>query len=137
MNSQIKNMIRLGKVSSVNHAAGRVKVAFSDKDNIVSTELPYLAFEYNMPKVNDMVVCIFLGNGVSQGFCLGSYYSDFNKPKEAGSDIYYKDFFGEGFMKYDKLTKTLTIKAENIRIEGDLTVDGNLTVLGVVQSEEF
>lgn len=128
----MKNLIRIGKVSSINYELGTVKVIFSDQSNIVTNNLPMLSFEYNMPKVNDLVLCLFLGNGISNGFCLGKYYNQNNMPLEHGRDIFYKDFFGEGYLKYDKQTRTLTISAENIQIEGNITVDGNLDVTGDV-----
>lgn len=132
----LKNLIRIGKVSSINYPAGKVRVVFPDKNNIVTSELPLLSFEYYMPAVNDVVICLFLGNGVSQGFCLGKYYNSTVIPRESGSNIYYKDFFSEGFMKYDKNSKTLTFKASNIVVEGDLKVEGNLEVAGSITTNE-
>lgn len=132
MDKTSKNMIRIGQISSINYISGKVKVAFGDKDNIVSTELPYLSFEYNMPSVGDMVLCIFLGNGISQGFCLGKYFNTINMPGKSGSNIYYKDFFGEGFIEYDKSTKTLTLSADNISFLGNLSINGSLNVNGDV-----
>jgi phage baseplate assembly protein gpV len=126
----IRNIIRIGKVSSINHTAGRVRVVFSDKDSIVSSELPLLSFEYNMPSVGDSVLCIFLLNGISKGFCLGKYYSDQNNPGESGENIYFKDLLGEGFIRYDKTSKTLTLNAQSIAFEGNVSVLGNLNVAG-------
>lgn len=127
-----KNLVRVGVVSSINHASGRVRVTFPDKDKIVTDELPLLAFEYNMPAVGDAVLCLFLGNGLSNGFCLGKYYSDNNQPIESG-DIFYKDL-GGAVCKYNKSTKTLTISADNIVINGDVSINGNINVNGYISA---
>jgi phage baseplate assembly protein gpV len=138
MQNLLKNLIRIGTVSSINYNAGKVKVSFSDKDGIVSDELPMLSFEYNMPAVNDSVLCVFLGNGLQSGFCLGKFYSSKNHPPDAGNNIYFKDILGEASIEYNKTTKTLTISAENIVFNGDvdingvLQVDGNITATGSI-----
>jgi phage baseplate assembly protein gpV len=128
----MKNLIRIGKVSSINYEGGKVRVVFPDKDNLVSSELPMLSAEYNIPEVGDAVLCIFLPNGITQGFCLGKFFSQKNIPREAGDGIYYKDFFGEAFARYDKSSKTLTLNAENIRVEGNLKIEGSITATGTI-----
>lgn len=40
--NQIKNLIRIGTVSAVNGASCSARVAFEDKDNMVSAELPII-----------------------------------------------------------------------------------------------
>ncbi len=128
----LKNLVRVGEVSDIDYSKGRVKIVFRDKDEIVTPFLPMLSLEYNMPKINDSVLCLFLGNGIQKGFCIGPYYSEKNKPSVTGSNIYYKDFFGEAFLKYDKDTHTLTLSAQNVSIEGDLSVDGNIGCTGSI-----
>lgn len=139
----LKNIIRVGNVSVIDYGRGAVKVTFPDKDDIVSDYLPYLSFEYNMPDVGDQVVCVFLPNGISKGFCLGQPYSLKNMPVQPGPQYYYKNIYDEAFYQYDKNSKTLTIDAENIvlnaassivlkspsiTLDGDTTVTKNLTV---------
>jgi len=139
----LKNMIRIGKVSSINYDRGAVKVTFPDKDDIVSDFLPYLSFEYNMPEVGDTVLCVFLPNGISKGFCLGQPYSLKNMPVQPGPQYYYKNIYDEAFYQYDKNSKTLTIDADNIvlnaatsivlkaptiTLDGEATITKNLTV---------
>lgn len=105
----LKNLIRVGKISSINYDNGTVRVVFPDKDNIVTDELPYLSFEYYMPYIGDTVLCLFLGNGISRGFCLGKFYNNNNAPRCPGEGIYYKHFFDKGYIKYNKKEKLLTI----------------------------
>ena len=47
------DIFRVGKVSSIDYAAGLVRVAYPDKDNSVTAPLPMLCTEYNMPQVGD------------------------------------------------------------------------------------
>ena len=54
----MENEIRLGKVSSVNYAAGMVRVVYHEKDDSVTREIPMLSDEYNMPAPGDMVLVL-------------------------------------------------------------------------------
>ncbi|MFT5871106.1 MAG: phage baseplate assembly protein gpV [Clostridium sp.] len=132
MDNKLRNLVRIGQVSSVDETKCTIKVKFSDKDDMISDDIPYFSFEYNMPNIGDYVACIFLGNGLQSGFCLGKYYGEDNPPPVQDKDIYYKDFFGEASLQYDKNTKTLTIKAENIVIDGNLEVSGNIHSTGSI-----
>lgn len=107
-------LVQTGKVNSINYDAGTVRVIFDDIQNSISGELPMLSGEYKMPDVGDKVLCIFLSNNPSRGFCLGKYYQSSNPSQTAGEGVFYKDLFGEGFIKYDKSTHTLTLQAPHI-----------------------
>lgn len=121
----LKNLIRIGKISSVNAVKGTVRVVIEDQQDIVTDELPMLAFEYYMPEVGNLVLCAFLGNGISQGVCLGRYFSDQNPPPVTNPKIYSRDFGDGTSIQYNKTSKELSISAA-----GDLTisVEGNLTI---------
>jgi phage baseplate assembly protein gpV len=129
----LRNLIRIGKVSSINYEKGTVRVLLEDKDNIVTHELPFLAFEYEMPAVGEHVICVFLGNSHSRGFCLGRYFYLNEMPAEYGKDIYFKRFVKDATLKYDRATKTWTLTAENIVFNGDLVVNGNVYIDGEVE----
>jgi phage baseplate assembly protein gpV len=132
VDNKLRNLVKIGQVSSVDDAKCTIKVKFNDKDDMISDEIPYFSFEYYMPNIGDYVACIFLGNGLQSGFCLGKYYGEDNPPPVQNKDIYYKDFFNEAFIKYDKGTKTLTLSAQNIVIEGNLEVKGNILATGSI-----
>lgn len=76
------DLIRVGRVSSVNETDYTVRVEFQDKEKLVSHDLPIFVSttsktknpEIDLPKVGESVVCIFLPNGAQQGFCLGAFY---------------------------------------------------------------
>lgn len=113
----LKNIVRVGKISSIDYDHGTVKVVFPDKNNVVSSNLPYLSFEYNMPDIGDTVLCVFLPNGIARGFCLGKFYNKNNMPKEPGEQYYYKNIYDECNIKYDKEKKTYTLFSKNVVIE--------------------
>jgi len=149
-----KNLIRVGKVSSIDYDKGTVRVLLEDKNNIVTGNLPYLSFEYEMPEVGESVLCLFLGNGTSRGVCLGRYFYLQDLPAQSGKDIYFKQFLREASLKYDRGSKTLTIDgktnvvingAENVDIKGatsaklegssSVTIEGGVVNLGVGAGE--
>lgn len=114
---KIPALIRTGKVSSRNLNAGTVRINFDDVENSVSCDLPMLNSEYKLPDIKESVVCIFLSNNPARGFCLGTYYQSADLLPYAGDGIFYKDFFGEAFVKYDRSTGTLTLHAPHVQIE--------------------
>ena len=120
-----KNLIRIGKVSSIDAAKGTVRVTLEDQQDIVSNNLPMLAYEYYLPDVGDLVLCLFLGNGISQGFCLGRYFNETDRPPVTNEKIYCRDFGDGTSLQYNKTSKELSIVAA-----GDLklTVGGNLII---------
>lgn len=129
----IRNLIRVGIVSSVNETNGTVRVIFDDKDDMVSDELPLFNFEYNIPDITEQVVCIFLPNGLQQGFCLGGFNSLINPPPVQNKNIYYKKFSDDTWIEYNKETKELNINAAgNVNITGNLTVKGNINATGTI-----
>ena len=117
--TNFKNIIRVGTVSSINFEKGLIRVNFGDKDDIVSREIPMVSNEYNMPGVNDLVLCLFLPNGIDKGFCLGKYWNDENIPVETGKDTIFKDLENGYYMKFDKSSGFMDLKL-------DLNIIGNL-----------
>ena len=55
--------IRLGKISSINYGSGKARVIYEDRDQSVTSELPFLAWQYQMPRINDLVVVACFSNG--------------------------------------------------------------------------
>lgn len=72
MDADIKNLIRIGTVHSVDETKKIARVKFDDKGGIISGELKIInrTSEY-IPKVGDMVLCIFLAESDGDGFVLG------------------------------------------------------------------
>jgi phage baseplate assembly protein gpV len=126
----LKNLIRIGVVSSINYAVGTVRVCIEDQDELVTDDLPMLSHEYEMPNVGEVVLCLFLGTGNQNGFCLGRFYYDDEKPVWNGENTYYKRFLKDAYIKYDRSFKTFTLCANEIIFNGNVLITGNLTVTG-------
>ncbi len=134
------NMIRVGRINSVNENKGTVRVLFDDKDNLVSDELQLLDFEYDIPPIGEQVICFFLPNGIKQGFCLKGFYSDINKPPVKDRNIYFKKFGDSTSIEYNKSTKELTINSEasimingNVKVNGDISAAGSVTAVNITR----
>ncbi len=114
----MKKIIRIGKISTIHYEAGTADVYFDDEEESVKTALPFLAHEYNMPSVNDTVVCIFQSNSGSneQGYILGPVYSQANQPEYFGKGVYFKRLSDTSYIKYDPATDTLDIHASKVVI---------------------
>lgn len=133
----IKKLIRVGTVSSVNAAAGTVRVAFAAQDDMVTYELPVITRgsknnkDYWLPDVDEQVLCLFLpntsGRGVCDGFVLGTFYSSIDgaggKQRRCTCDKY-----GDGtIIKHDRSTGKLTINATG---DLDIIAGGKITING-------
>lgn len=99
------DQIRVGKVSSVNHKEGKVRVVYSDRDNATTVELPMVVYNntYKMPKVDDQVVVMHQPNGPASGFVIGDYWSQTHKAHKEGGEgqvVQYFDRDGKCYMQY-------------------------------------
>lgn len=113
--------IRLGKISSINYSAGKARVVYEDRDQSVTSELPFLAWQYHMPKVNDLVVVACFSNGTVSGVILGPVYGAANKPHGGANGIFRQEMSNtknEAVISYSEQTKKLTIRAPLIEFEG-------------------
>lgn len=124
-----KNIIRIGKVSSVNVEDMTAKVVFPDKNNLISAELHMVNRgslkyqDYWIPDIDEQVLCVFLpnvtGRGVSEGFILGSFFSKISPPQSANQNIRRVDFGDGSYIEHDRSTGNMTIHATgNIKITG-------------------
>ncbi|MBE3586574.1 MAG: phage baseplate assembly protein V [Thermoanaerobacter sp.] len=140
MDPILKNLIRVGRVSSINPGACAARVAFEDKSNVVSYELPILVRgsletkDYWMPKPGEHVLCLFLPTGNAQGFILGAFFSESDKPPVADGNKRHIAFPDGTVIEYDAATHTLSIDAKgpiNIAAAGDVNVIGDVVADGV------
>lgn len=122
----MKNLIRFGKVSSVDPAKCTCRVAFDDRENLVSAELPVLQSSclnnkfYSLPDVGDSVVCLMTPNDENgSGFVLGSFYHEKNIPPAQSQEISVIQFGDGTEIKYDRESHELSINCVgNIKING-------------------
>lgn len=122
--------LRVGKVTNVFPAFGKVKVLYEDEQN-TSRPLSMLTMndEYSMPPVGARVLTVHMENGSSKGFVLGTYYGGSTQPK-AGAG-YRKDFDGGAYVtcqggEYLLHAKNITIQAESITLsssKGEMTLE--------------
>ena len=133
----IKRLIRVGTVSSVNAAAGSVRVAFAAQDDMVTYELPVITRgsknnkDYWLPDVDEQVLCLFLpntsGRGVCDGFVLGTFYSSVDAPVENSGDVHAVKYGDGTIIKHDRSTGKLTI---NVTGDIDIIAGGKITING-------
>lgn len=109
MNNIYNNIIRLGKVSSIDPTHATARVFFDDKEDLVSHDLPIIIpqslknKDYYMPDIGEKVVCIFLPNGIQQGFILGSFYSKVEVPPVTDPNKRHTVFLDGTYFEYDRL----------------------------------
>lgn len=125
--NQIKNLIRIGTVSAVNGESCSARVAFEDKDNMVSAELPIITIgsrqtkAYWLPEVGTQVLCIFQpnasGSGISKGFVIGAFYSTQDAPVENNADVRSITFADGSFIRYQNGNIEINAKG-NVIIKG-------------------
>ena len=74
-------LIRVGEVSEIHPERGTARVVFDDDDGVVSYELAVLqrntfdTKDFHSVNVGEDVLCLFLPNGASDGFIVGSFYA--------------------------------------------------------------
>ncbi|MBR1494884.1 MAG: phage baseplate assembly protein V [Acidaminococcaceae bacterium] len=113
---QIRDIFRIGRVSSVNAANCTARVTFPDKDDtagkgLVSQELPIIVvgshgtLGYWVPEVDTQVLCCFLpnpaGTGMNEGFILGAFYSVEDPPEDQDENVRSIRFPDGSFFHFD------------------------------------
>ncbi len=126
--------IRLGKVSSLDPAAGLVRVVYHEKDSEVTRLIPILSpvFSglYSLPEVGDQVLVVHLSNGSEAGVVLGRPWSEKFPPPEGAEGLVRLDMDrspGAAMLRYDAKTKALTIHCDGTI---DITAGGKITING-------
>ena len=156
--TKLGSIIRLGEVSSVNAGKGTACVVFDDDDSVVSAELPVLhknTFankDYAMPDIGEDVLCLFLPNGLEDGFILGSIYAGEVAPPENTIDKRTVVFSDDTRVSYDRSSHVLTVAigdttieangdsvrvnaAREVAIKGAITLDGDVRITGRVNAD--
>ncbi|OPG98421.1 hypothetical protein B2I21_08710 [Chryseobacterium mucoviscidosis] len=146
--SIISNMAKVGICSTSDEDSGTLTATFPDRDDMVSGVLPIVYMggigkRRGVPQPGDTVACFFLGNGMSDGFCIGNLYDVEDPPGEEGQEgVYYDD---GSCVYFDTTSGSLVVKAAgNVSVEavgtsinGDVLINGNLTITGTVSASNI
>ena len=128
------DMIRVGRISSIEYRAGTASVVYTDRNNEVSPHFPFFSLCYEMPKIDEMVVVIMLPNSSTKGFIIGVPFSSKKVPSKNGSGIFFKEFSDGASILYDPKTKSLSVSADRITVSS-MTAQ-NVTVKGILTAEK-
>jgi hypothetical protein len=104
--------VRVGRVSSINYAAGTARVTYADKDGDVTTEVPFTSNgTYNMPRVGSLVDVTHNSNGNTSATVHGTAWNNNNKPYEGYEGLYRRELSNtknKAFERYDTNTNIYT-----------------------------
>lgn len=141
----VRDILHVGQISSVNPETATAKVAFDDLDGYVSPDMQIIFpamgrwKAFWTPSVGDHVAALRLPNGIQEGFVLGTQYTASNLPNEGtGGLITIVSEDGQSRIWLDadagtltlRLGREITINAPDIKLAGNVQVDGNLSVTG-------
>lgn len=113
-------VLRVGKISSVNYTNGTARVTYEDRDSSTTAEIPFLAWEYWMPKVADQVIVGHLSNGSAAAVILGPIWNGANRPYAPGDGVYRKEMSNtknKAVILYLDSSGTLKLRAGHIVFE--------------------
>lgn len=112
----MNDVVRVGRISSVNQENGMVRVYYPDRDSTTS-ELGMFCFlgECKPPRVNDQVIVLHLSNDTSSGVVLGGFW---NEVRKAPREMTYKKEMDSN--SYESLQNgTFTLHSQEISLEGE------------------
>ncbi|KAB2864651.1 MAG: baseplate assembly protein [Exiguobacterium chiriqhucha] len=128
--------VDIGRVSSIYPERATVRVLFEDKggEEVVSRELPIVGRgsvgvkDYWLPKIDEMVVCIFVEGSAKQGYVLGSIFNEIDNVPVIEATKRHVEFEDGAYVQYDTKTKNMTIQ---------LVGDGTMDVKGRIIADQF
>lgn len=112
-----KQVLRIGKISSINYKNGTARVTYEDRENATTKELPFLAWTYWMPEIGQKVLVGHLSNGTTSAVILGPLWCDGHRPGEYGADLYLQEMShtsGQAVDEYSDETGIRLIKAKHL-----------------------
>lgn len=149
LQARLDHLCRVGQVVRVNAAEHTAVVRLPDADDMITKELPVLVRfaqdnqAYHLPDEGEQVLCLFLPNGLEEGFVLAGFYSAICPPPINNRQRWYRKFPDGTELYYDRAEHHLRaqvkgsarIKAEDgLEIEAGTLVKGDLYVEGGVYS---
>ncbi|MBF1011283.1 MAG: phage baseplate assembly protein V, partial [Lachnoanaerobaculum sp.] len=111
----MNDVIRIGKVSSIDYEKGMVSVYYEDRTAMVTSIMPVLSnSRYKMPKVGESILVAHLSNGTNAAVVLGTVFNDANVPKMSGQNVYYEELSDNTIISSDGTDITLKAVAGSI-----------------------
>lgn len=102
------DVLRIGKISSINHAKGTARVTYPDRGGDTTPEIPFPSWFYWMPKIGDQVLVAHLPNDPASAVILCPFWHDGNRPTEGFPGLYKQEYAREPGLageRYDAETK--------------------------------
>lgn len=113
----MNDVIRIGKVSSVDYEKGMISVYYEDRTAMVTSTMPVLSNgRYRMPKVGESILVAHLSNGTNAAVVLGTIFNDANVPKSSGQNVYYEELSDNTMISSDGTDITLTAVVGSINV---------------------
>lgn len=113
----MNDVIRIGKVSSVDYEKGMISVYYEDRTAMVTSIMPVLSNgRYKMPKVGESILVAHLSNGTNAAVVLGTVFNDANVPKSSGQNVYYEELSDNTMISSDGTDITLKAVAGSINV---------------------
>ena len=116
MRDKYTDAIRIGKVGSIDPAAGTAQVFFEDRQGLDTADLfvtvPKTKDDhyYYMPDIGERVRVLMDPEAPTKGCIIGSYYSDGREPPIKDADKAYVLFKDKTLVEYDRKQHKLTIE---------------------------
>ena len=139
---RMNQLIRTGFVVAQDANKHRVRVELRDTvtNQLVSQFLPVLIprassdLHYDLPDIGDQVLCLFGGNGLEQGYVVGSMYGK-QKPPVGDANKVHRKFKDGSTIEYDRESHKLTANINgdidihatgqiNIKADGEIIING-------------
>lgn len=128
---RVSNILRAGKVASVDFAASRCRVTIG---NLLTDPLPFLSDRagddrtWNPPSVGEQVLVLSPSGELGAGFVLAGIYSTAH-PANASDEHLHRTTYSDGtVVEYDREAHALTINQSPSGSSLSVTVNGNATV---------
>lgn len=129
-------LLRIGKISAFNYPNGTARITYEDKDGSTTVEMPFMSWQYWMPKVGDQVLVAHLSSGTTAAVILGPVWHDGHRPMEGFEGLYRREYSNQRGLaneRYDanehtyheSITGTAEIKTTkdwSVKVDGDATL---------------
>ena len=125
----MERLLRIGRVSSIDYGTGMMSLTYPQYDNATTAKMPLFAFagEYKMPAIGQNMLAMHFASGSAAGIVLGQIWNEASPCPGVRPGVWRHELGpepGEAFMEYDPETKTLTISAPNIVLQGSVSQGG-------------